>query len=427
MKREYLLIISFLGVLIGCEKFEELPSVPLVEVTEIVNQNNYFVKVTSVVVDEGVGITEVGYEVFIANEEQNLDADGFDSVTIFQPSALEFNRFTSTIGPLVPSALYSIRPYLIDNVGRRYVTGPSQIFELLGDTWYSKSDLNVSAMVDGMAFSLRGKGYIGLGLKSGGPFLEYDPQLDQWSRKNPIPISEDRRTSPKYFQIDDKAYFFGGSHYDSIGGALWKYDVDSDVWSQTDIKVLQERPHRSGALFTMGNRACIGLGLDGRSYSCLNPLDGSWSPIPEYPSSMEFPSIAFSFENKAIVGFGIDENGQRLNEFWEYNFAQNSWSRLGDSPRVSRFGSAYLNNDKVGYVLGDEVDNFWQYNPEGDKWTQLSDTPYNERQGSLNFIIGDRLYVAGGSDHVALPIFLNDFWEYIPHYFGLPDSLLTGN
>lgn len=72
------------------------------------------------------------------------------------------------------------------------------------------------------------------------------------------------------------------------------------------------------------------------------------------------------------------------------------------------------------------VNDFWQYNPANDTWTELPALPAAGRYTAVGFAIAGRGYIGTGQLALQTGAFLNDFWEYTPGC-ATPANLTTTN
>lgn len=127
------------------------------------------------------------------------------------------------------------------------------------------------------------------------------------------------------------------------------------------------------------------------------------------------------------VGFSIADVGyvcvgntnvapeHRVQEVWEYDPLEDSWTRKADFPGAGRSGCTAVTIGAKAYVLGGYSDTYlgetWEYDPALDVWTQKSGCPGGGRFMPCAFAAGDRIYVGTGSGADGV---LADFWEYDP-------------
>lgn len=94
-------------------------------------------------------------------------------------------------------------------------------YEPITDQWSRKADMRFAA-VDGIGFSLNGKGYVGLGYVSSDLLWEYDPSNNSWKLKSVFPGIAN--ISSVAFVIDNAAYIATGYLVNNVSSELWKYE-----------------------------------------------------------------------------------------------------------------------------------------------------------------------------------------------------------
>jgi N-acetylneuraminic acid mutarotase len=117
-----------------------------------------------------------------------------------------------------------------------------------------------------VAFAIDSKGYVGLGYSDDIRFAdlwEYDPQVDRWTRKAPLPGPARFRAIG--FSLNGKGYLGTGIASQNQTSAVvfkdvWEYDPGTDAWTQQpDFS----GPARGAAVsFVPGSRIFIGTGVD---------------------------------------------------------------------------------------------------------------------------------------------------------------------
>lgn len=121
--------------------------------------------------------------------------------------------------------------------------------------------------------------------------------------------------------------------------------------------------------------------------------------------------------NYGIAGYFVIENKgyvleRNYNTFLMYNASNNTWIRK-PSLSTKRQDCSSVASSTKGYIIGGQDQNgntiqeIWEYDPSRDMWKQI--TYLNEigrRVNSCAFIIGDFIYLFGGNSSN------NDFWKY---------------
>jgi len=151
--------------------------------------------------------------------------------------------------------------------GRLYIPAAGEMYEYNPETdyWTKKSfPSELGYYGGGAAFSINGKGYLGIGWVHGSgvdvnDFFEYDPVLDKWTRKASFPGAlRDNATS---FSLPN------GKGYVGMGLAkpqlqylndMWEYDPVADTWTRTED--FPGTPRCGARAFVVGSAAYIVAG-----------------------------------------------------------------------------------------------------------------------------------------------------------------------
>jgi N-acetylneuraminic acid mutarotase len=296
-------------------------------------------------------------------------------------------------------------------------------YDTMTNAWTQKADLpgglNRSA---GVAFAAGGKGYIGLGAEnyldiSGGAILkadmwEYNPALDTWITKAPLPDSG--RANASCFVINSKAYVVGGEI--TAGGFttadVWEYDPATNSWNA-------KAPFPAG---TVKNAFAfsLGTGTEVRGYiSCgsvnsagsvktyaYDAVSNSWAVKADYPGSKVRAGMAFTMNGKAYCGAGLLSFTEYTDTFYAYEPVAGTWgsaiTNFPATPRAYGISASYGNKAFLGAG--------WTYASSGETfyrdWYRVVDTSAatgiaknigveglkvypNPANGTLNITIGN--------------------------------------
>jgi len=109
-------------------------------------------------------------------------------------------------------------------------------------------------------------------------------------------------------------------------------------------------------------------------------------------------------EQLYVLGGATDSDASnRLKDFWCYNPAANTWTRLADFPETIRHSTMCAVNGKL-YVhggVGDSADagaKMRVYNPATDTWSVLDIGKTTAYAGMAGSAVGDSIYYFGGVD-----------------------------
>ena len=144
-------------------------------------------------------------------------------------------------------------------------------------------------------------------------------------------------------------------------------------------------------------------------------LIGNWVELSSFDGLPRGDAVGFSIGTSGYIGTGYDEDGDRLNDLWEYNSALNYWTQKADFPGVPRNSAIGFSTDTKGYIgTGfdgkNKLNDFWEYDPVTNIWTQKADFAGSPRYSAVAMSINNKGYVSTGYDGN----YLKDFWEYDP-------------
>src|SRR5207248_2082496 len=119
---------------------------------------------------------------------------------------------------------------------------------------------------------------------------------------------------------------------------------------------------------------------------------------------------------KGYIGTGENYNlaSPLLQDFWEWNQANNTWTQKADFGGTGRSYATGFSIGAQGYI-GTGMDNssyrqdFWEWDQASDTWTQKTLFLGNARRSDVGFSIGSKGYIGTGFDNNN---FLADFWEW---------------
>lgn len=181
--------------------------------------------------------------------------------------------------------------------------------------------------------------------------------------------------------------------------------------------------------FTVDDYAYVGTGVDTAEqvHNDLwkyDPILDSWTQVANLPGSARRNAVAFSIGSFGYIGTGMSHNqssfGTTLSDFWKYDPSSNTWSSAASYPgnfgNGIYFATAFSIQDK-GYVCCGKAgpnnyrSDVWEYNPASDSWTQKANFPGGVRYQLCSFTINNSAYVGLGTDN---DMYRDDFWEFKP-------------
>lgn len=290
--------------------------------------------------------------------------------------------------------------------------------------WQKKANAGNAKRNSAVAFSINGKAYAGTGLSSSGgvlaDFWEYDPGLDQWSKKASVPGA---RYGALAFSIGNYAYVVSGGGNGFPYADTWRYDPLNNSWTQ--MKAFPAEGRVFGIAFSAAGKGYVGLGLsvDGsKTYNDMweyDPASDNWTQRSSYPGLGRFGAIAFALNGKGYAGTGESASGAQLRDFWQYNPASDSWiqsSSFPGSPRAFAVGFAlgslgYIGTGESGHL--NFTNDVFAYDPSQDSWQTVTNLPGVARFYAIAFSVGNSAYIACGADSAYSMVKAgNDVWAY---------------
>lgn len=126
------------------------------------------------------------------------------------------------------------------------------------------------------------------------------------------------------------------------------------------------------------------------------------APLPSPRAS----ATSFVVGDYAYVFGGRDSAGTYLNDLWQYNTQNDTWTSLGKTPFKERVNATACVHDGVAYIgLGFNgrynnstgyLKDWWAYNPSKNTWQPLSDYPANTTARAVCMVGDGELYVGYG-------------------------------
>lgn len=219
------------------------------------------------------------------------------------------------------------------------------------------------------------------------------------SYKHRITFKEPFLTSSK-----EKPYVLATNH-ETIGLYLYTYNPIENIWEKvSDINYNNDfRIFLSNVriIYSEFNDEIYGVtnAANGGNFFKINIASGNvtqLSNLPSFNNKNFYSGVCFSYEKDIYF-----ISGKYLNEIWQYNTANDSWSLFNETPFddnsffdrgynvcinvIDNF--AYFNNGAEGNQYSD----FWKLNLETKDWTRLADNP-NPNKKSTSFVLNNEIF-----------------------------------
>ncbi|MBC8033884.1 MAG: galactose oxidase [Chitinophagaceae bacterium] len=148
---------------------------------------------------------------------------------------------------------------------------------------------------------------------------------------------------------------------------------------------------------------------------------GNWVSRFSFNGEARSEAVSFTIGNKVYIGTGINDEEDRLTDFWEYDAPSNLWRRVRPFPGAARSGAVAFSISGKGYVGtgydddGNRLKDFYEFTPptstsDSGAWVKINDFAGSARMDATAFSIGNKGYIVSGYDGS----FLKDFWEFSP-------------
>jgi len=291
--------------------------------------------------------------------------------------------------------------------------------------WIKKSDFEGIPRGNAVSFVLGDKVYFGTGFNDSQDseylkdFWMYDTARDFWTKLPDFP--GEPRIGGVAFTINGKGYLGLGYNGKVKLKDFWEFDPAVNTWTRmTDFG----GSARYGAVgFTLGNKGYIGTGYDdndNRDFWEYDPTTNQWTQIASMGGSKRQDAVAFTYNEKAYVCTGIN-NGTYLTDLWQFDPSTGAWIQKtdldnDDSWTITRSNAtAFTFGTKcyvgLGYSSGVRSD-FWEYDPTADTWVDKTGFEGSARQNAVSFVVNNRAYIASGRTG---SYYFDDIWEFKPN------------
>lgn len=192
------------------------------------------------------------------------------------------------------------------------------------------------------------------------------------------------------------------------------------------VTVASDRKHTQfGALFLYGGKLASGklagdliISFDGTRWFKLPVQEGT-----EIPGARMWSSIVYAEEEQVIVIFGGFNGTSNCNDLWFYSIGSGSFEKVAAMDKITpavRSGHQMFYSQRKVFVIGGEgedgngMNDVWEFGMESRKWRQLtSSSVFGKRLGyglfGSSFEEG-QLCLFGGIDGWSNKTLLNDLW-----------------
>jgi len=156
-----------------------------------------------------------------------------------------------------------------------------------------------------------------------------------------------------YDPVLQKEIFFGGGYQDATGYELfndmWLYDPISNLWTEINPTVKPSARSGHSMVYDSSNHKTIlfggwddNVGLMDDTWT-YDSQTNQWTEVfpANKPSNRQSYSMYYDSNAQRVILFGgYREVGGHLDDTWEFNYSDNSWTELNPSSNPSgRYGS----------------------------------------------------------------------------------------
>jgi len=264
----------------------------------------------------------------------------------------------------------------------------------IADKWLMISaDLPFEYGVGG-AFTLKGAAYVfAISKDNIGPMYlwKFDPSDASWDKiKAPA--------NGRMAVLGDKAYLYANDNSNNF----IEFDPVTGKWT---ARANFPGVARGGAaMFSAGGQVYIGIGMSDFVFGAIedfyryDPSKNEWAKIANFPGSPFRNGIcSFVIGSSAYLVGGATNSGQ--NDVWSYDTSTDKWIRKADFP-PSHGTTAFVLNGKGYYCFMDsdgtyQTNECWQYDPANNIWSKMPDIGIAARQYSFSFVLNGKAYAGG--------------------------------
>ncbi len=246
-------------------------------------------------------------------------------------------------------------------------------YDQVSGSWSRIADFPGAARYDAVAFSINGKGYVGLGSSSGSNYLkdfyEYNPGTNTWSKIADFPGTG--RYGAVAFSIGNAGYAGTGSDGTSAKGDFYKYE--SGVWTAVaSLPSGQERV--SATAFSTGGYGYVAaggyvgaVGSPSNMYK-YNPNNNTWSVQVNYDNTVLNSNVVQSYVTDGTPYFC------RYNKLVRYDLSSGSFTSLGDVFQLGEYfsGETFFVISNVPYMTLGSDGGFFSPVLNVDLWSDVS-------------------------------------------------------
>ena len=287
--------------------------------------------------------------------------------------------------------------------------------------WVKKSDFPDGVRTAAVSFVIGNDAYVGTGRNNNDAvlrdFWKYNSVSDTWVEIASLPAEAAAREGATAFSIDGKGYIGLGSNGKQSGAAkfykdFWRYDPATNQWEA--IAEFPGRDRKNGVSFVINGQAYVGAGrwfvtTDSNyleDFYAYDPATGQWTTKEKVPQQGGASGVAFVINDVGYFGTGKyyvngasrDTNKDDLFSYsseedkWTNTITENSILFREEATAFVVDGKAYIGGglNHKDFVVYDPIKNTLK-----DTVTFISDTE-GKRANMISFVINGTAYAGLG-------------------------------
>ncbi len=237
-----------------------------------------------------------------------------------------------------------------------------------------------------------------------------------WKRVSTAPI---KRRHPFSFTINNVFYVGAGVDFSTLNGEafndFWSYEPKSDKW--TRLADFPGGKAMGSVAFVVNNKGYVGLGYEHKltagdynvDFWQYDPADNTWTRVADFPGGERNATVAFALGDKGYVGTGNAYGTTTLQDFYAFDPARNTWTRVADFGGEPIYGATSFTTADKGYLVGgvindtQRVNTCWEYDPRQNAWTRKADYPGAALTDGSGFSLAGRTFFGLGGITNTMP------------------------
>ena len=183
----------------------------------------------------------------------------------------------------------------------------------------------------------------------------YNTTTGNWTQGSGLPAGS------RYFHgavnNNGKVYIFGGQTDAGYSNEMWKYNPDTDTWTEIDQGATLPSQRQIPVIVSeLQNLIWLYGGEEGHGRTFINDLwefdvtASTWQQLPDPPYTRKLTDAEMSGDDDIVIFGGRNENNDQTSTTLNYNISSGSWCDLGDSltaPSAPVNTTIYAENDSV--------------------------------------------------------------------------------